>query len=80
MAGETETTVVLDGLHKYAHWKRWIKGQYDGQKAPRSGGRQLGNLPEEQVDLIGEQRCVKKQHAACRDAPEGMVPVDHQEQ
>ena len=22
-----ESTVVLDELHKYGHWKRWIKGE-----------------------------------------------------
>ena len=24
-----ESTVVIDELHKYRHWKRWIKGEYD---------------------------------------------------
>jgi len=24
-----KSTVVLDELHKYGHWKRWIKGEYD---------------------------------------------------
>jgi len=24
-----KSTVVLDELHKYRHWKSWIKGEYD---------------------------------------------------
>lgn len=26
------TTIILDELHKYRRWKRWIKGEYDGHR------------------------------------------------